>query len=186
MGNHDYEERDKAMFGISDNGWSNSEHGFQWLSTCFEPSTRPNSNQHRLLIVDGHSSHLSVEIVEFCLNHDIDLLCLPSHSTHLLQPLDVGLFSPLKEYYCNLLDLWTRTHPYQAFNKGDFFPLLMQARRQAFTEKNIKSAFATTGIHPYRRQQVLNILQHFTTFNKPIPPTTSRMSKTWVLSRHNQ
>lgn len=163
MGNHDYERRDEAVFGISENGWSDSDHGFMWLSTHFKPQTKTSGNRHRLLIIDGHSSHLSIEFIEFCLNQNIHLLCLPSHSTHLLQPLDVGLFSPLKNYYCNLLDLWTRTHPYQAFNKGDFFPLLMQARQQAFTEKNIRSAFVATGIYPYRRQQVLNILQHLST-----------------------
>lgn len=169
MGNHDYEERDDAIFGISKNGWSDDDHGYQWLSTCFEPLTR-SDNRHRLLIIDCHSSHLSFEFIEFCLTCNIHLLCLPSHSTHLLQPLDVGLFSPLKQYYSNLLDQWTRTHPYKAFNKGDFFPLLMQARRQAFTEKNIKSTYTATGIYPFRRQQVLNILQHFSTIESPVNP----------------
>lgn len=103
MGNHDCATRDDAVFGISDSGWSDNKHGFQWLGTHFDPQTIT-SHHHRLLIIDGHSSHLSVEFVEFCLNYDIHLLCLPSHSTHLQQPRDVGLFSPLEEYYTNLLD----------------------------------------------------------------------------------
>lgn len=166
MGNNDYETRDNAVFGISDSGWSNDKHGFQWLSIHFEPQTKT-PHHHQLLIIDRHLSHLSVKFLEFCLNYNIHLLSLPLHSTHILQPLDVGLFSPLKEYYTKLLDQGTRTHPYQSLNKSDFFPLLMQARRQAFTEKNIKSAFTATGIHAFRRQQGLNILPHFSTLGKP-------------------
>lgn len=53
----------------------------------------------RLLIIDGHRSHITVEFVEFCLSVNIITYCLPAHSTHLLQPLDVRLFSPLQKAY---------------------------------------------------------------------------------------
>ena len=46
-------------------------------------------------ILDGHASHFSWEFLSFCLEHNMLVLCLPPHSTHILQPLDVGLFSPL-------------------------------------------------------------------------------------------
>jgi hypothetical protein len=82
MGNHDYEERDEASFAISSTGWSNDAVGFKWLVEHFEPATR--SGRPRLLILDGHSSHLTVEFIDFSLLHNIHLLCFPSHSTHLL------------------------------------------------------------------------------------------------------
>ena len=46
--------------------------------------------EYRLLILDGHSSHYNWEFFDYCLNAKILPLCLPAHSTHLLQPLDVG------------------------------------------------------------------------------------------------
>ena len=58
----------------------------------------------RLLIIDGHSSHISWEFLDYCLTHDIILFCLFPHSTHLLQPLDVGLFSLLQRNYSSFLD----------------------------------------------------------------------------------
>lgn len=48
-----------------------------------------------MLILDGHASHISTAAIEFCIRQKIILLCLPAHTTHILQPLDVGVFGPL-------------------------------------------------------------------------------------------
>ena len=185
MGNHDYEERDDAAFGLSSTGWTNDRLGVRWLKEHFEPKTRSTPGKHRLLILDGHSSHLTVEFIEFAFAHDIHLLCFPSHSTHLLQPLDVGIFGPLAQYYSDEVDKWSRAHPYQVISKGDFFPLCQRARYAALTEKNIKAAFAATGIFPFRRAQVMHLIEKIsgqrqhspTTVNQQPPytvPTTAR------------
>ena len=55
------------------------------------------SNQYQLLIIDRHSSHESLSTIHFCQDKKIVLYILPSHCTHALQPLDVVLFSPLKQ-----------------------------------------------------------------------------------------
>ena len=62
------------------------------------PPTRP-----VLIIQDGHSSHVSIELMECARANDIHLLCLPAHIMHILQPLDVGVFKaafskPCKNY----------------------------------------------------------------------------------------
>lgn len=54
--------------------------------------------------MDGHASHITWEFFDYCLNHKIVSFCLPPHSIHLLQPLDVGLFGPLQHYYSTILD----------------------------------------------------------------------------------
>ena len=70
--------------------------------------------------MDGHSSHATVEFFHFCIQNKIICLCLPPHSTHVLQPLDVGLFSPLQKRYSEELDKWQRRGHTQ-INKGDFY-----------------------------------------------------------------
>ena len=71
-----------------------------WLSTIFEPNTREKAgNSKRLLLVDGHSAHVNLRFIDYCDNHDILLVILPPHPTHRLQPLDVGIFSPLASAY---------------------------------------------------------------------------------------
>src|SRR5271170_1385657 len=44
---------------------------------------------YRLLILDGHGSHVTGEFLGYCIQHKIVLLVLPPHTSHLTQPLDV-------------------------------------------------------------------------------------------------
>lgn len=83
------------VLACTDNGFSNNIIGLSWLEH-FNKHTF--TNQSRLLIIDGHDSHISTEFIDYCYNHNIWPLCLPPHTTHLLQPLDVGCFQPLKHY----------------------------------------------------------------------------------------
>ena len=84
-------------FSCNTKGWTSNIHGELWLERCFEPMTKDKANGHkRLLLCDGHDSHISAQFVRFCIDHHIILFLLPPHSSHLLQPLDVGVFSPLK------------------------------------------------------------------------------------------
>jgi hypothetical protein len=47
-----------------------------------------------MLVMDGHGSHLTIEFVGYCYRLDvkISVFLLPAHSTHILQPLDIGVF----------------------------------------------------------------------------------------------
>ena len=64
-------------FAASNKGWLNQELGYQWLTQCYQPQTKPDTNTKRqLLIVDGHGSHLLAHFVGYCMTHNIDLPCL--------------------------------------------------------------------------------------------------------------
>ena len=52
--------------------------------------------KHHLLIINDHSSHVTTNVIAFCMQNAIDLLIMPPHCSHLLQPLDVNVFAPLK------------------------------------------------------------------------------------------
>ena len=78
---------------VSPNVWTDAYLGLQWLARNFEPHTPPEDpSEYRLLIFDGHDSHITWEFIEFAEAHRIKCLCLPPHSTHLLLPLHVGIF----------------------------------------------------------------------------------------------
>jgi len=175
MDHQDYEDRDPAAFALSKTGWTNDKVGWLWLTDHFEPNTQSTTGHPRLLIMDGHSSHLTLEFITFCFTHEIQLLCFPPQSTHLLQPLDVGIFGLLGRYYSNQVDDWRRAHPYQTISKGGFFPLCQIARQKALTMVNIKASFAATGIHPFCRSRVLEIINKF---SPPIPSITQPLPNT--------
>ena len=53
-----------------------------------------------LLIMDGHSSHVTINVVEKTCAIGLHLLTLPSHCSHAMQPLDVAIFKPFKGAFC--------------------------------------------------------------------------------------
>jgi len=123
---------------------TNTDITFQWFQEVFEPRTRPMNgiNQHCILVLDGHSTHVeNYEFIKYAIDHNIHLLCLPSHSTHVLLPLNVGIFSPLTTYYKQELeDHVHQQGPYGRIKKGDIFPMLQRARQKTFQPETIRSA----------------------------------------------
>lgn len=96
-------------FSTSNSGWTSNSHRFEWLHKVFEPELRKKSgNRPRMLIMDGHSSHITGNMIALCIENNIDLLILPPHCSHLLQPLDVGVYGPLKRFHAQEVDRYTR------------------------------------------------------------------------------
>ncbi len=95
----DFKPGDEAYFAASTNGWTCDALGLQWLTKIFDRHTAAKaSGRYRLLIVDGHSSHVNMSFINMADSLRILVHVLPPHSTHRLQPLDVILFSPLLQH----------------------------------------------------------------------------------------
>jgi len=138
-------------FGASQKGWTSNELGFEWLVCIFDPITRRKSqNRTRLLICDGHDSHISAKFVAYCIEHDICLFLLLPHSSHLLQPLDVGVFGPLKKAVSTDLDRLIRVG-INRLEKIEWVESYIEARPKAFTEKNIRAGWRHSGLAPTNR-----------------------------------
>lgn len=87
-------------FEVSPNGWTSDEISLHWLEKLFIPSTVSRTKgKYRLLILDGHGSHLTPRFDKICEENDIISICMPAYSSHLLQPLDIGCFAVLKQLY---------------------------------------------------------------------------------------
>jgi hypothetical protein len=77
--------RDQAFFASSENGWSSDRIGQQWLETVFDRLTKEKvGRERRLLIVDGHSSHVNMQFIDYADTNRILLAVFPPHSTHRL------------------------------------------------------------------------------------------------------
>jgi len=126
-----------------------------------------------LLILDGHSSHLTAEFDTFCKENAIVCLCMPAHASHLLQPLDVGVFGPLKRAYGKLLEkrmIAGNNH----IDKEDFLSLYPPACAKVFTPDNICKGFAGAGLKPLDKEWVLaKIIFQLCT---PTPPASVESS----------
>ena len=82
---------------------------------------------------------------------------MPAYSSHLLQPLDVGCFGPLKKAYSKLIEE-KGCLGYNYINKLDFLKAYLAAHQEVFTTENIQSRFKATRILPSNPKAVLKKL----------------------------
>jgi hypothetical protein len=141
----------------TETGYVNTSIMLEWLR-IFEKQTRSvRAGRYRLLIFDGFESHTDFEFVRYCEMHDIVPYVLPAHSTHLLQPCDVGCFQPLKHWHTEAVADSVRTG-FDTFHRVDFLYALRKIRTQAFKPNTIRKAWKLTGILPFKIDIILNKL----------------------------
>jgi hypothetical protein len=107
-----------------------------------------------LLVVDGHNSHVILQVVCKAATHGLDIITLPSHTSHCLQPLDVSVFRPLKCSFHKFWDAWTLYNRCRGATKEDLCHWVCQALKKALTPNNITKGFRKTGIFPFNEHVV--------------------------------
>lgn len=132
-----------GTIACSDSGWTNNAIGYEWIVEFDAQSRKYQKRKYRHLIVDGHDSHITIKVVQFCISKKIILTKMPLHSTHLLQPLNVGIFGPLAIYYQD--GLQNLSFFYFNVDKVDFIKIYFAARIRAMSEKNILYAWRDSG-----------------------------------------
>ena len=134
-----------TLFSCSESGWVNQDLYIKWFNLFLEaiPSSRP-----VLLIQDGHSSHMSIELIELAKANDVHLLCLPAHTSHLLQPLDVGVFKSFKHNFNKACKNYMMKHPGRVITVDVLASLVGEAYPLSFTPLNIMSGFKKSGVWP--------------------------------------
>jgi DDE superfamily endonuclease len=142
---------------LSDNGWTTDELGFEWIKHFDKHMKGKTKGSRRLLILDGHGSHDTAEFHEFCREHNIITLCIPAHSSHLLQPLDVGCFAPLKKAYGKQVEELMRNH-INHITKLEFLPAFRAAFDASMTSPNIRGGFRGSGLIPFNPEAVISNL----------------------------
>ncbi len=84
-------------FGRSTSGWMTAESFYEYITNCFHPWLMKNNIALPIIFfVDGHSSHITYHLSEFCRDKEIILIALHPNATHLMQPMDVSVFRSMK------------------------------------------------------------------------------------------
>ena len=86
-----------AVHGVSESGWIDACNFLSWILklVCLAVSHLASTGPV-FLFMDGHHSHISLPLIRAVRENNVQLFCLPQNCTHVLQPLDVGVFAPLK------------------------------------------------------------------------------------------
>ena len=127
-----------------------------------------------MLIIDGHKSHNSLEFQQYCKDNKIITLCMPLYSSHLLQPLDVGCFAPLKKAYGRQAEDLMRNH-ITHITKIEFLPCFIGAFKAAITRDNILRGFRGAGLVPLDLDAVISKLD----VRLRTPPEGTISESTW-------
>jgi hypothetical protein len=160
-------------FTCSKTGYTNAEISLHWIQHVFDPLTkRRAAGQPRILINDGLATHESLEVLTYCYENNIILCRLPSHTSHKLQPCDVGVFGPLKTAYREQVEQLFRGGA-NTVGKQHFTLLYDRARTTAFTRENIRSAWRKVGLFPFDPDCVLRHMRHPSTGIAHSPYCTS-------------
>lgn len=138
---------ESIAMGASKSGWMNSEGFYAYVTETFVPWIR-NQNVPLPIVVflDGHASHLSLSLCQFCNENNIILVALPPNSTHIIQPVDVGIIFPLKSLWKKKRMEWKVKNLNVKFQRANFATLLSECLDELATNKTLwPHAFRATG-----------------------------------------
>ena len=147
------------IYTTSENGWTSKAIGVEWLQRIFIPETAVSDGQYRLLILDGHGSHIDIDFLWLCKLHRIQLLYLPAHTSHVLQPLDLAPFSVIKSSYRRQIQELASLDDAAPIKKERFITCYHQAREEGFIERVIRAGWQASGICPFNINRVLGSSQ---------------------------
>ncbi len=163
---------DDVLFAVTESGYTNDAISLQWIEHFVKYSAQQQLGAWRMLVFDGCGSHCTYEFLEICERNKIVPFCLPPHTSHILQLLDVVVFQPYKHYHALAVNHATRTGC-RDFNKVEFLNSITSIRRDTFKTTTIQSAFRKTGLHPIDPKLVLDTLQEYQTTPPPLSSSTS-------------
>lgn len=167
---HDLVENEYAS---SPKGWTNSDVAVSWLCDIFAKETQPKRTARRpkpwrLLVLDGHNTHITPRFMLLAHRMRIALVYLPAHSSEALQPLDVSCFSSLKWHFHSFLKKYQGMKATGPIQKQRMLECYHQAVELAFTQEIIQSGWLKSGVWPTNSSIVLG---NTDLFPPPVTPT---------------
>ena len=174
--------KDEAFFVSSSSGWITKDLFTAFaIFFCNEISLFRITNkisEDIWLIIDGHRSRINSIAIEYFIKNKVNVIILPSHTSHVCQPFDVGLASPMKRRIkdfsqsptSHIQDLMSQYKTQAAKQRILIIYSIINAWWQTATPPNCQAAFYATGIYPYNLNKVLsNRFVRTTTANDSYP-----------------
>ncbi|KAJ8944633.1 hypothetical protein NQ318_004720 [Aromia moschata] len=136
--------------GVTENGLMKADAFQDYIFKVLHPSLKQNGIKFPvILFIDGHSSHVTLELSNVCKELEIILICLYPNATRILQPADVAAFKPIKTGWKQALVAWRRENLNETLTKDKFAPILKKVVENFGKESTIKNGFRATGLYPF-------------------------------------
>ena len=143
----------KACMAMQLNSWMTAFLFSAWIShfiAIVKERYRISARNRHLLILDGHGSHVTLEMVQKAKHEGLDIITLSSQTSHKLQPLDVSIFKPFKVAFRQYWDKWTIQNKGRGAQKEELAEWVSLELRKALIPKKLMKGLTTTGIWPLR------------------------------------
>lgn len=107
----------------------------------FIQHTKPSPTDPVFFLLDNHSSHLDISVIDKAKESGVIMLSFPPHCSHKLQPLDMGVYGPFKAYCANMQDAWMRNNPGKTMTIYEIPSIVRGALTLALNPTNIINGF---------------------------------------------
>ncbi len=159
-----YKVLKKDHIVLSENDWINNELNLVWIQKCFNSETKIcQKDEYWMLLINDHASHITTQMIDYCISQKIILLCLSTHTTHLLQSLDVKVFASLVTVYKTHVQRVTWLEISYLIDKINFLKLYQLTRHKTITSLNIRKTWTVTELLSFSS---ILVLQHFSSVKK--------------------
>ena len=145
-----------CRFWCNKKGGVTGDLGLRYIKGCVQPALPDLSPDHpAILIMDGHGSHFTLELLQHCRDVGLHIILRPPHTTHVLQGEDVVHFGVFKPKYrqeklkaLSAAVLQGRT----CLNAGDLLSCARAPWEEAFNQANCLRAWDKIGVVPFTRR----------------------------------
>jgi len=144
---------DGSIVDVSENGFITTP---LWRIFVTHFLTNTSRKTPILLLLDGHTTHFPHDVLWRLLENNVHAVCLPPHSTHLLQPLDKGMFPFLKQVWIQAKKEWVDMHLCMAIPKPELSSILRAPYTRACEPKYITAGWKRTGLSPWHPERILD------------------------------
>ena len=151
-----------VVMGMQPNAWMTRWLFESWILhfiECLKKGPGIDLNNRHLLVLDGHNSHVTLEVMKIAMQSGLDIISLPSHTSHALQPLDLACIAPFKTAFKKQRDCWTVVNKNTKVGKRELCEWTCKALQCALTPKNIQSGFRKAGIWPLDRSAATHAMR---------------------------
>jgi hypothetical protein len=135
-----------CFYNVSESGWMETPLFTEWFKSVFLPNVA-HINGPKLLLMDGHASHISCEVVDLARTNEVHMFCFPSNSSHLTQPIDVAILKPAKTVFRGEVEKHGLATNFMEICKQTFNGIFSKVvdSGKAFLRRHVVAGFEATG-----------------------------------------
>ena len=187
------EETPDWAYTSSNSAFTTNDIGLRWLREIFIPQTAKHlvEGEWRLLILDGHKSHISTDFIQAAYLNKVWCYYLIPHTSHIFQPLDLAVFSSLKRKFRTIMSANPLIDDMAAMKKAQFLLQYQDARTRAITLTNCAAGFSAAGIWPFNPSKGLQsrfvpCTVKTSYIKRPVTPPPATVNSDVVVTPYNR